>query len=56
MCRLDGRLAGAVAVCILFLVAAGVEAFELARRFFRRAWPGFKSTGSREGQDGYTFV
>lgn len=57
MRRLDGPLLGAVAVCILFLVAflvtVGTELFALAKRLFGLL---LRLRGAREGQDGYTFV
>lgn len=57
MRRLDGPLAAAVAILILFLLAAAVETFGLIRRLFRRlGWLGFEGASSREEQDGWTFV
>lgn len=53
MRRLDGPLTAAVAIFILFLLAAAVEIYGLARRLFRRlGWLGFEGASSGEEQDG----
>lgn len=58
MRRLDGPLIGAVVIFVLFMLAAAVEFFGLAKRFFRRLGRLLRPKGasSREEQDGWTFV
>lgn len=57
MRRLDGPLAAGIILSILVLVALIVELLGLGRRLFRRlGWLGLEGAGSREEQDGYTFV
>lgn len=56
MRRLDGHLAGIVAVCVLFLLAAGAELCDSVKRLSWRLGRLLRPKGAREGQDGYTFV